>query len=427
MDSIVKFDNVSVVYDAGKSNEVWALKNVSFEIYPQEYIIFFGPSGCGKSTLLYVIAGLEYPSQGKVIVKGKNLKNLTPRQLIEFHRSTIGMVFQAYYLLPHLDVEDNILLPQLFSGASSPERNKKAELLMKKFGIWNLRKRNISQLSGGQQQRVAIARALINGADIILADELTGNLDSKNSEIVLNLLEDLHKNDQKTIIQVTHNPNNLHRANRIFYMKDGRIIREVVNTNKEPIANISSRKVSELEKLAKAYPYLTETRLRAKLILNNLLMPVDIDTQQKIEEIIERYIKGKINDSDLVQLLDISSKRGGANLYKQRAQSLAKKVIDLVHQMKVIEHNDNSQRTSVSEKVIKIRQYLLDNANINLSLEQVKRIDNFLTKRIIGEINKYDIAKLFDLSFKKGGVGLNRRTALKFSKEIELLLLDKTI
>jgi len=114
MEPIVKLENL-----LGKSNETWALKDVTLEIYPEEYIIFFGPSGCGKSTLLYVIAGLEAPTRGKVIVNGKNLKSLSKKEIINFHCSTIGMIFQAYYLLPALSIKNNILLPQIFAEASN--------------------------------------------------------------------------------------------------------------------------------------------------------------------------------------------------------------------------------------------------------------------------------------------------------------------
>ena len=128
MEPIVKFKNLSVVYNLGKSNETWALKDISGEIYPEEYIIFFGPSGCGKSTLLYTIAGLEFPTRGEVIVGGKNLKSLGQKELINFHRSTIGMIFQAYYLLPTFNVRDNILLPQIFSKAPFSQRLKRAKI-----------------------------------------------------------------------------------------------------------------------------------------------------------------------------------------------------------------------------------------------------------------------------------------------------------
>ena len=138
MQPIIKFDNLSVVYDLGKSNETWALREVTLEIYPEEYVIFFGPSGCGKSTLLYTIAGLEFPTTGRVIVNGKDLKSLNQKELIKFHRSTIGMVFQAYYLIPTFNVRDNILLPQIFAKVPPSQRLRKAKLLMERFGILSL-------------------------------------------------------------------------------------------------------------------------------------------------------------------------------------------------------------------------------------------------------------------------------------------------
>ena len=423
MEPIIKFENLSVVYDLGKSNETWALREVTLEIYPEEYVIFFGPSGCGKSTLLYTIAGLEFPTTGRVIVNGKDLKSLNQKELIKFHRSTIGMVFQAYYLIPTFNVRDNILLPQIFAKVPLSQRLRKAKLLMERFGILALKNRKISQLSGGQQQRTAIARALINDPPIILADEPVGNLDSKNAEIVLDLLEELNKEDKKTIIHVTHNPRDLPRANRVFYMKDGKIIREVVNTEKPTIEGMTKREISELERLAQAYPYLTETRLRAKLILNHLLLPFGIDTQQKIEEAIEKYIKGKINQSGLTEILDAPPEEGGVGLYSQRARTLAQKIVNLAEEIRIIEEEKYPVLTPAIERAQRLRTYLLDNYQGKVSFEQVKRLDEILTKRIIGKIRKKTLEKFLDLPLKKGGAGFNRRTAKRFTRQIELILM----
>ena len=423
MSPIVKLENLSVIYDLGKSNETVALNDVNVEIYPQEYIIFFGPSGCGKSTLLYTIAGLEFPTQGRVIVEGKDIKDLSPQKLIALHRSTIGMIFQAYYLLPTLNVEDNILVPQFFMKAPGKERKQKAEMLMRRFGIYDLRKKKISQLSGGQQQRVAVARALINGASIILADEPTGNLDSKNAEILLDLLTELQEKDKKTIIHVTHNPRDLPRANRVFYMKDGKIQREVINTEKPSLGGMSKRKISELERLAQAYPYLTETRLRAKMILNHLLLPFDIETQQKMEKLIEEYIQGKINEAQMVQAFDAPPEKGGLDLYHQRAQSLAREITKLAGEVQIIEEEKYPQVTPPVERAAKIRCYLLDNYKGHVSFEQLKKLDDILTQRVIGKIRRERLEELLDLPLKKGGAGFNRRTARKFARAVELILM----
>lgn len=421
MQPIIKCENLSVVYGLGKSSEVWALRDINLEIYPQEYIIFFGPSGCGKSTLLYCIAGLEFPTRGRVIVKGKDLSTLSQKELIEFHQSSIGMIFQAYYLIPTLSVKDNILLPQIFSSIPPTERERKAKALMERFGILELQKRKPSLLSGGQQQRVAIARALINNPSIILADEPVGNLDSKSAEIVLSLIEELNQKDKKTVIHVTHDARQLHHAHRIFYMKDGRIIRVVTNPEKSPVAPLEPERISELERLAQIYPYLTESALKAKLILNHLLLPYGIEIQQKIEKAIENYLLKKISDHQLFETLD----KPEINLYTQTAQELTKKIINLtkeIEEIKEIEEARYPEKATIEEKAISLRRYLLDSYSGHLSFEQIKRLDDFLIERIDGKIKKEELERFLDLPFKKGGVGLNRRTAKRFVREIELIL-----
>jgi len=425
MEPIVKLENLSVVYEPGKNNETWALKDVTLEIYPEEYIIFFGPSGCGKSTLLYVIAGLEAPTRGKVIVNGKNLKSLSKKEIINFHCSTIGMIFQAYYLLPALSIKNNILLPQIFAEASFYEREKRVKFLMERFEISHLKDRNPSQLSGGQQQRVAIARALINDPLIILADEPTGNLDSKNAEVVLDLLEELNEKDKKTVIHVTHNPQNLYRAHRVFHMRDGEIIRVTRNPKKTSPTGFAQEKISEMEELAQLYPWLPESRLKAKLILNHFLFPYGKDILSKMEMIIDGYLRGELNKEEMFKKFDQPEEKGGLNLYTQKARELTKKITKMIEEIKIVEERKTSILTPIQEKAIKIRKYLLDEYKGQLSLEQIKRLDEFLEKRITGKVNKKTFRELIDKPFKEGGVGLNKRTAKKFADKVEIILMKK--
>jgi len=423
MQPIIKIENLSVAYGLGKSNEVWALRDINLEIYPEEYVVFFGPSGCGKSTLLYCIAGLEFPSKGKIVVEGKDLSVLPPKKLIDFHRSSIGIIFQAYYLIPNLSAEDNILLPQIFIKESPPKRKQRASILMDRFGILDIKKRKPSLLSGGQQQRVAIARALINNPSIVLADEPVGNLDSKNAEVAMSLLSNLNQKDKKTIICVTHDQRYLHFANRVFYMKDGKIVREVRSPEKSALVGLSERKISEIERLAQAYPYLSESRLRAKMILNHFLLPYGIEDQQSIEEVIDKYLLKKINEREMFEALDLSSKKGGISLYAQTAQNLVKKIRSLAKEIEMIEEEEYQELTHVEERAMTLRGYLLDNYSGQLSFEQIKRLEEFLAQRIIGKIKKKELEKFLDLPLKKGGAGLNRRTAKKFTREIELILM----
>jgi len=212
----IKLENLSIVYNNGKTNEFWAVRDINLEIYPEEYVIFFGPSGCGKSTLLYAIAGLEKPSKGRVLVNDIDLGLAGERELIKYRQFLVGIIFQAYYLISDLTAEDNILLPQIFAGKSFLERKKQANFLMERFGVLDFKNKKPSQLSGGQQQRVAIARSLINNPSILLADEPVGNLDSKNAEIVIDLLDNFNKKDKKTVVYVTHDQRHLDKADRVF-------------------------------------------------------------------------------------------------------------------------------------------------------------------------------------------------------------------
>lgn len=421
LEPIIKCENLGVAYDLGKSTEVWALKDINLEIYPEEYVIFFGPSGCGKSTLLYTIAGLEFPTTGKIFVQGKDLSTLSQKELIKFHLTSIGMIFQSFYLIANLNAKDNILLPQIFAKEPKAKREKRAEALMERFGILELQKRKPSLLSGGQQQRVAIARALINDPSIILADEPVGNLDSKSAEIVLGLIEELNRKDKKTVILVTHDARYLHYANRVFYMKDGKITRVVVNPEKPTPAPFELRKISELERLAQAYPYLTESRLRAKLILNHLLLPYGIEIQQKIEEAIDKYLLKKIEERELEETLD----KPPINLYVQTAKDLTKKIVSLAAEIEKIEEEKYPELTPIEEKAMSLRGYLLDNYSGHLSFEQIKRLEEAISQRLIGKFDKKKLERFLDLPFSQGGVGLNRRTARRFAQEIEIILMKK--
>ncbi len=416
---IIELKNVSVVYNPGKTSEFWALRDINAEINPEEYVIFFGPSGCGKSTLLYTIAGLEFPSRGQVIVKGKNVSSLSPQELIEHHRHSTGMVFQAFYLIPSLKVQANILLPQMFAAADLVSRQARVKALMHRFGIFNMADKYPESLSGGQQQRVAIARALVNDPEIVLADEPTGNLDSENAQIVLDLLSDMVERDKRVVIHVTHNPSHLSRAHRVFYMQDGKITRIVTNPKKQAGEFEEPTPIAEL---ARAYPHLPESRLKAKLIFRNLLIPYSIEDENKIEALIEAYLLKKISGNELAESLDLPPEQGGINLYAQTARSLARKIAQMAHEMELIESAETYFPTPVQEKAAEIRGYLLDSYQGQLELVQIQRLDHFLEERILGRINKGELRYFLDVPLDKGGVGLNRRTAKNFAEQVDIIL-----
>ncbi|HEV2601546.1 MAG TPA: ABC transporter ATP-binding protein [Candidatus Babeliales bacterium] len=199
------------------------LRNISFSIEPGEFITLAGPSGSGKSTLINILGCLDMPSSGTYSIDQTDVSRMNPNQLAAIRNKTIGFIFQQFNLLPDLTAVDNVALPQLYAGFSEPSARINALAQLEAVGLKDLAYRFPYQLSGGQQQRVAIARALINNPAIILADEPTGNLDSKAGLQVMKLLTDLNNNNNCTIVMVTHNATLTKHANRIITLLDGTI------------------------------------------------------------------------------------------------------------------------------------------------------------------------------------------------------------
>lgn len=216
--NLLEVENISKKYGAGP-NEVMALKDVSFSVPKGEFVAIVGESGSGKSTLLNVIGGLDNPSQGKVFIDGKDIFTMDDDSLTIFRRRNIGFIFQSFNLIPELNVEQNIIFPLLLD-----HQEPKMEYLEELLSILGLKERRYnlpSQLSGGQQQRVAIGRALISRPALILADEPTGNLDTKNSSEVISLLKEAAKLYEQTIIMITHSRSIAQTADRILQVSDG--------------------------------------------------------------------------------------------------------------------------------------------------------------------------------------------------------------
>lgn len=214
------------------------LRNIYLEIFEGEFVTIFGPSGSGKSTLLNLIAGLEKPTGGRVLVRRRDLSNFNTDELAQFHRRKMGFVFQNFNLIKSLNVWENVALPQTASGVNYSERKRKAIRLLKLLHLDHYANRHPNELSGGEQQRVAIARALINDPYFLLVDEPTGNLDSTSADEVMNILKDIHTKDKHTIILVTHNPAQLKYSSRVIYMEDGQV---VIEENRDAKGEVSSR------------------------------------------------------------------------------------------------------------------------------------------------------------------------------------------
>ena len=221
MEPILKTENLWKVYRTGKV-DVPALRGVSIEVLPGEFVSIMGPSGCGKSTLLHVIGGLAQATTGRVLLDGNDLTKMSDAARTLLRRHKVGFVFQRFNLLPTLDAYHNITLAQHIHGNGfDPHR---FEAVAGMLGLNERLHHKPSELSGGEQQRVAIARAIISEPKIVLADEPTGNLDTKSSEAVLTLLRQLNRDHGQTIVMITHNPEAAAYGNRVLHMRDGAVV-----------------------------------------------------------------------------------------------------------------------------------------------------------------------------------------------------------
>lgn len=219
MEDIIIIKNISKVYTIGKE-VIYALRDVSLHVKKNEYVALMGPSGSGKSTLMNILGCLDSPSGGEYILNGHSVATMSDNELAEIRNQQIGFVFQTFNLLPRASTLENVALPLVYAGMSKIDREARAAEVLAQVGLGNRMQHKPNELSGGQRQRVAIARALVNKPAIILADEPTGNLDSKTSIEIMGLLEEIHKNGN-TIILVTHEEDIAMHAHRIVRLRDG--------------------------------------------------------------------------------------------------------------------------------------------------------------------------------------------------------------
>lgn len=226
---IISVSHISRVYTIGEET-IYALRDVSLKILKNEYVALMGPSGSGKSTLMNILGCLDTPSSGEYVLNNISVAKMTDNQLAEVRNKEIGFVFQTFNLLPRATTLENVALPLVYAGIDKTAREARAKEVLEQVGLGNRMNHKPNELSGGQRQRVAIARALVNNPAIILADEPTGNLDSKTSVEIMGLFEEIHKNGN-TIILVTHEEDIAHHAHRIVRLRDGLVENDTQNTN----------------------------------------------------------------------------------------------------------------------------------------------------------------------------------------------------
>lgn len=427
---LIKVQNVELTYNDGKPNAYRALRDVNLQIRKNSFAIIFGPSGCGKSSLLNVISGLEVPDKGEVFVGDKNLLTMSKRDHVYFHRKTIGMVFQSYNLITTLSVLDNVAIPQIFVSSNKQAREEKALKLLDRFGIKPQADKLPSELSGGQQQRIGIARAIINDQPIILADEPVGNLDSKSANNVMQILSELNREENKTIIMVSHNPENIIWGDHIIYMKDGMVVKEDIRNAKGETTQVSKEEedeFSKIEAMLRNFQGLTAeqikiliTPMKSEILARSVLVDMDQKQMAVLEESIRRRILNTITPQEFFERMDKSDKEGGVDMDVRRAHKVAKKVEDLIALAHAVNDSDNDDHERKANEIVK---YLLTQENVNIAPGQLEQLKELIKHRIMNRIDRGVFKELLDAPPSQKGVGFNSKTAKKIAKALDIILM----
>lgn len=220
---VIKLENVWKIYQFGQI-ELPVLKGISLDIAPGAFVVILGPSGSGKSTMLNMVGCLDLPTKGKVLLDGQDISKMSEDQLAQIRGRKIGFVFQQFNLLSNLSALENVMIPMIFQGKSEKERIERAKSLLSSLDLSDRMEHRPMELSGGEQQRIAIARALSNDPEILVADEPTGNLDSSTGKKIMEILMNLHKDEKKTIIVVTHDPTIAGYSSQVVHIRDGQLV-----------------------------------------------------------------------------------------------------------------------------------------------------------------------------------------------------------
>jgi ABC-type lipoprotein export system ATPase subunit len=421
--------DLAITYNVGKSNEYKALQAVNTDIYEGEYIILFGPSGCGKSTLMYAIQGSLPPAGGSLLIRGDDIYSYPPSERVYFQRYIMGIIFQSFNLIGSLTVLDNVALPMIFCDANKPTRERRAQSLLERFGVGQVSHKFPAMLSGGQQQRVSVARSMVNDPQILLADEPTGNLDSISTQQVMDKIDEINTFDQRTIIMVSHNAAHLSYAHRVYYLKDGFIVREVANPQRKQIKPVKEGDtiVTELEQLARLFPYDSIDTLRVKSLTNFLTQSYTFDQIIRLEKAIHLLIKGKIHKKLFLDTLIKRYDEGGVGIDRGTAERMADVSVTIVKQADDVRRfrsdNESDSAFFAQHKFAeRVRTYLLEQHNIPLSKVMESNLTTIIADRLAGVHGEAQFHESLILSTKEGGMHLKEKVADDLTRYMEKLI-----
>ena len=418
--------DLSIIYNKGKSNEFKALSGVNTDIFEGEYIILFGPSGCGKSTLMYSIQGSLPPGEGTLLVKGDDVYSYPPAERVYFQRYVMGIIFQQFNLIPSLTVLDNVALPMIFCNADKATRNRRAQSLLDRFGVGHVSHKITPMLSGGQQQRVSVARSMVNDPKILLADEPTGNLDSVSTQQVMDKIDEINTFDRRTIIMVSHNAAHLSYAHRVYYLKDGHVVREVVNPQRKQIKPVQEGEtiVTELEQLARLFPYDSVETLRVKSLVNYLTQDYSFDQLVRMEHAISLFIQGKIDRDAFIKSMILPYERGGVEVEEKEARRMATIADRMINRADDIRRyrarKDNDDIFFSQHKLAeRMKEHLTKEYRIKLSKEQDSNITEIIADRVTGVTEADEMNQRLMKGIRSGGLALSEAEADDISRYFE--------
>jgi putative ABC transport system ATP-binding protein len=421
--------DLSIIYNKGKSNEFRALQNVNTDIYEGEYIILFGASGSGKSTLMYSIQGSLPPGDGTLLIRGDDIYSYPPSERVYFQRYVMGIIFQSFNLIGSLSVLDNVALPMIFCNADKQTRDRRAQSLLDRFGVGHVSHKIPSMLSGGQQQRVSVARSMVNDPKILLADEPTGNLDSISTQQVMDKIDEINTFDRRTIIMVSHNAAHLSYAHRVYYLKDGFIVREVVNPQRKQIKPVREGEtiVTELEQLARLFPYDSVETLRVKSLVNYLTQDYTFDQIQRLERAVGFFIKGKVDRDAFINALVLPLERGGVEIPESVAKDMAKRSEKLIEQSDDIRRfrakKDNAGVFFSQHKLAeRLRDHLQEVYRMKLSKEQDANLVELVADRVTGVVEEKDFNTRLMEGIRSKGLSLSENEADDMTRYFEKLI-----
>lgn len=421
--------DLDITYNEGKSNEFKALQNVNTDLYEGEYIILFGASGSGKSTLMYAIQGSLPPSGGTLLIAGDDIYSYPPAERVYFQRHVMGIIFQQFNLIPSLSVLDNVALPQIFSNADKATRERRAQGLLDRFGVGMVSHKIPAMLSGGQQQRVSVARSMVNDPRILLADEPTGNLDSISTKQVMDKIDEINSFDQRTIIMVSHNAAHLQYAHRVYYLKDGFIVREVVNPQRAQIKPVKQGEtiVTELEQLARLFPYDSVSTLRVKSLVNYLTQPYSFDQIVRLERALGMLINGKIHKRHFIDMLSKKYEDGGVDIEKKVAEHMAKKAIQMIDQAGDIRRfrgNKDMESAFFEQHKFseRLREYLMGEFGVRLTKKQQSDLVELIADRVSGVSDADTFHKQLESKAHNDGMGFKPDVADELARYLEKLI-----